>query len=394
MTIVLLLAAGWGLAGSMPAVADEPAGRAEFFEARVRPILVEHCTKCHGPRKQESGLRLDSRTGLVKGNDAGPVVAPGQPEESPLVEAVRYDGAVKMPPAGKLPDRAIADLAAWVKMGAPWPESPKSATPSSSGVPDAATIVAAARRHWAFRPVGDPRPPAVRNAAWPRDPLDRFILARLEAARLAPSPPADRRTLIRRVTFDLAGLPPTPEEVAAFEADPAPDAYVRLVDRLLASPRYGERWGRYWLDVARYADTRGYVFFQDADFHWAYTYRDYVIDSFNRDTPYDRFIVEQLAADRLPPARRPPRRPSTAGGAGVPVPGRPVHGQLPRRGRRPDRRRLPRAHEPDGHLRPLSRPQVRPDPDPRLLLALRRHGECPRADDPARVRRAAAHGRL
>ena len=278
MRVFLLLAAAWGLSGSAPILGDERGpGQAEFFEARVRPILVEHCTKCHGPRKQESGLRLDSREGLVKGNDDGPVVAPGQPEESPLVEAVRYDGAVKMPPAGKLPDRAIADLAAWVKMGAPWPESPTSPTPSSSGVPDAATIAAAARRHWAFRPVGDPTPPTVRDAAWPRDPLDRFILARLEAAGLTPSPPADRRTLIRRVTFDLVGLPPTPEEVAAFEADPSPDAYVRLVDRLLASPRYGERWGRYWLDVARYADTKGYVFFQDADFHWAYTYRDYVI---------------------------------------------------------------------------------------------------------------------
>ncbi len=299
MRMILLLALGWRMIGSVPVFGDDPFRRAEFFEARIRPILVERCIKCHGPKKQESGLRLDSREGLLKGNDAGPVVAPGRPEESPLVDAVRYGGAVKMPPAGKLPDRAIADLVAWVGMGAYWPGAAP-ASSASSGVPDAVAIAAAARRHWAFRPVRDQPPPPVRDAAWPIDPLDRFILARLEAARLSPSPPADRCTLIRRVTFDLIGLPPTPEEIAAFEADPSPDAYERLVDRLLASPRYGERWGRYWLDVARYADTKGYVFFQDSDFHWAYTYRDYVTGAFNRDTPYDRFIVEQLAADRLP----------------------------------------------------------------------------------------------
>jgi hypothetical protein len=300
---VLLIVAGWGLSGSMPARAGDASHNDEFFEARIRPILVERCVKCHGPKKQESGLRLDSRGGLLKGNDAGPVVEPGRPDESPLVEAVRYGGAVKMPPAGKLPDWEIADLAAWVQMGAPWPEA-ASASSTSSGVPEAAAIAAAARRHWAFRPVTDQPPPPVREDAWPIDPLDRFILARLDSAGLSPSPTADRRTLIRRVTFDLIGLPPTPEEVAAFEAESSPEAYAGLVDRLLASPRYGERWGRFWLDVARYADTKGYVFFQDADFHWAYTYRDYVIAAFNRDTPYDRFIVEQLAADRLPAGDR------------------------------------------------------------------------------------------
>ncbi len=167
-----------------------------------------------------------------------------------------------------------------------------------------------AKRHWAFQPVRRPNPPAVRDTAWARTPVDRFILAKLEEKGLGPSPPADRRTLIRRATFDLLGLPPTPAEVAAFEADPAPDAFARLIDRLLASPHYGERWGRYWLDVARYADTKGYVFFEEAEFPWAWTYRDYVIRAFNDDLPYDRFILEQLAADRLPP--RKDRRPLTA----------------------------------------------------------------------------------
>jgi hypothetical protein len=165
-------------------------------------------------------------------------------------------------------------------------------------------------RHWAFQPVRRPALPAVRDGAWPRTSVDRFILARLEEKGLTPSPPADRRTLIRRATFDLTGLPPTPEEVAAFEADPSPDAYERLIDRLLASPHYGERWGRFWLDVARFADTKGYVFFEEANFPWAWTYRDYVIRAFNDDLPYDRFLLEQLAADRLPPGGD--RRPLTA----------------------------------------------------------------------------------
>ncbi len=287
------------------ATADEPvrltvvsAHQAEFFEARIRPILAEHCHRCHGPKKQESGLRLDTREGLLKGSDNGPVVMPDKPEQSPLIEAIRYDSSVKMPPKAKLPRQAIDDLTAWARLGAPWPEASQASTATSAN----------AKRHWAFRQVEDLPTPSVKDVAWPRDPVDRFILARLEGRGISPSPTADRRTLIRRVTFDLIGLPPTPGEVAAFEADDSPDAYVRLIDRLLASPHYGERWGRYWLDVARYADTKGYVLFQDADFHWAYLYRDYVVSAFNRDLPYDRFILEQLAADRLPsePKTRPP----------------------------------------------------------------------------------------
>jgi hypothetical protein len=275
--------------------------QAQFFEARIRPVLVENCLKCHGPKKQKANLRLDSRDALLEGGDGGPVVKPGNPDRSPLILAVRHDGAIKMPPGRKLKAQEIDALIAWVKMGAPWP-------PGQASISKAAEK--AWKRHWAFQPVGDPAPPKVKAADWPRTSIDRFILARLEAKGLTPSAPADRRTLLRRATFDLTGLPPTPQEVTAFEADRSPGAFARVVDRLLASPHYGERWGRYWLDVARYADTKGYVFFQEADYPWAYTYRDYVIRSFNEDLPYDRFILEQLAADRLPLG--PDRRPLTA----------------------------------------------------------------------------------
>jgi hypothetical protein len=304
-----LLAAGLCLVCSLASGGDDlsapatavtkqvvPEEQAEFFEARIRPILEEHCFKCHGPRKQESGLRLDSREKVLRGSDAGPVVVPGKPDESPLIEAVRHHGATKMPPKSKLPPQAIADLTKWVQMGIPWPDSDRGS--GTSSVQNHAR--AAANRHWAFQPIKDPAPPEIKSKAWLRTSVDRFILARLEANGLSPSPYADRRTLIRRACFDLTGLPPTPEEIDAFEGDNAADSFERLVERLLASPRYGERWGRYWLDVARYADTKGYILFQDANYHWAYTYRDYVIHAFNQDLPYDRFLIEQIAADRLP----------------------------------------------------------------------------------------------
>jgi hypothetical protein len=290
------LAAGCLLSCSLTAAAADslsrpvPPGVADFFEARVRPVLAEHCWGCHGPAKQRAGLRLDSPAALLQGGDSGPAVIPGDPDDSLLVKAVRRAGDLKMPPKTPLPAAAVDALAAWVKMGAPWPQTRGAA---------AGTADEAWKRHWAFQPVKDLPPPAVKDGRWPRTTVDRFILARLEGKDLTPSPEADRRTLIRRVTFDLTGLPPTPEEVDAFVGDPYPDAYERLVERLLASPRYGERWGRYWLDVARYADTKGYVFFQESEFPWSYTYRDYVIRAFNEDLPYDRFLTEQLAADRL-----------------------------------------------------------------------------------------------
>jgi hypothetical protein len=277
-----------------PLFAAEPARpvtqeEVEFFEKSVRPILADNCFSCHGPKKQMSGLRLDSAEALHKGGDKGLVVIPGKAEQSALILAIRHSGDLKMPPKKKLAAADIDALTAWVNKGAPWPSS------SARGQSDDAW-----QKHWAFQPVRDGAVPGVKDASWARSPIDLFVLARLADKGIKPSALADRRTLIRRATFDLHGLPPTPEETAGFLADTSPDAFARVVDRLLASPRYGERWGRHWLDVARYADTKGYVFFQESEFPWAYTYRDYVIRSFNNDLPYDRFIVEQLAADRLP----------------------------------------------------------------------------------------------
>jgi hypothetical protein len=282
----------------MPGIPGNSAGAESAFERHVRPVLVEHCQGCHGAKKQMGGLRLDSRELLLKGGDNGPVVVPGKADDSRLIQAVRHAGDLKMPPKRKLPAPAIAALEAWVKVGVPWP----AARPGTSGAEEW-------KRHWAFQPVRRVSPPAVKDTGYSRNPIDRFILARLQSNELRPSPKADRRTLIRRLSFDLIGLPPAPEEVEAFVNDTRPDAYERLVDRLLASPRHGERWARYWLDVARYADTKGYVFFEEAAYPWGYTYRDYLIESFNEDRPYNRMILEQLAADQLPLGKdRRPRR--------------------------------------------------------------------------------------
>ncbi|MFN4261301.1 MAG: PSD1 and planctomycete cytochrome C domain-containing protein [Gemmataceae bacterium] len=277
----------------------------EFFEKHVRPVLAEHCWSCHGPSKQMAGLRLDTRAAVLKGSDNGPVVVVGQPDQSRLVRAVRRQGDIQMPPKGPLPASAVEAVATWTRLGLPWPDAETAATD--------APPVDAGRRHWAFQPIRNPPVPAVRDKSWPRTAVDHFILAQLEAQGLSPSPPAEPRTLIRRLYFDLIGLPPTPEDVQAFEqaARRNPQAAIEdVVDRLLASPHYGERWGRYWLDVARYADTKGYVFFEEPNYPWAYTYRDYVVRSFNDDLPYDQFILHQLAADQLPLGAD--RRPLTA----------------------------------------------------------------------------------
>ena len=281
----------------VPAPAIEPtkspAGltpeQVEFFEKKVRPVLAEQCIACHGPKKQSAGLRLDTADGMKKGADNGPVVVPGEAAKSRLVASVKRAGDFPMPPKAALPADAVAVLTQWVNMGAPYPEA--------TGV----QAVADSRKHWAFQPVKDPPLPQLRNpgAGEVRNEIDRFVLAKLEEKGLTQAPRADRRTLIRRAYFDLLGLPPTADEVEAFEKDNSPQAFEKLVDRLLASPHYGERWARYWLDVARYADTKGYVFAEDRNFPYAYTYRDYVVRSFNEDKPFDRFVIEQLAADQL-----------------------------------------------------------------------------------------------
>ena len=222
-------------------------------------------------------------------------MVPGAPGESLLVEVVQYRGVTKMPPKRKLPDTAIEALTTWVKLGATWPA--EVTTPESA---QASAILERGKHHWAFQPIHEPAIPPTKNGNWGVTPVDAFVLARLEAGHLHPSPKADRRTLIRRATFDLHGLPPTPDEVTAFEADKSPQAFENVIDRLLASPRYGERWGRYWLDVARYSDTKGYVRLKDNPLYpAAWTYRDYVVRVFNEDLPYDQFILQQLAADQL-----------------------------------------------------------------------------------------------
>jgi mono/diheme cytochrome c family protein len=267
----------------------------EFFETQIRPLLSANCFSCHGPKKQEAGLRLDSREAVLKGSENGVVVDVKNPEKSLVLQVLHYDGDVKMPPKGRLSEDAVRSIAAWIKNGLYWP-----AIAPTRASADADAIALSRKTHWSFRPVVKPAQPAVKDAGWTRTPVDRFILAALEAKGMQPSARADRRTLLRRATFDLLGLPPTPDEMAAFLNDAAPGAWERAVERLLASPRYGECWGRHWLDVARYADTKGYVFTEERRFPSAYTYRDYVIRAFNEDLPYDRFVVEQIAADRLP----------------------------------------------------------------------------------------------
>ena len=306
--LTAVLGAGIGVVGAERAALGEEKDAqqkidpkaAEFFETQVRPVLAENCYSCHGPQAQSGKLRLDGRAFLLRGGESGPSLVPGHPEKSLLLDVVRHVGKIQMPPGGKLKPEQIEALDAWVKMGAPWPGAAVADEAKAAAATGEYRISDAQRKFWAFQPVRKPAPPAVKNAAWAKTPLDRFVLAKLEAKGLKPSPAADRRTLIRRATFDMHGLPPTPEEVEAFAADKSPDAWAKVVNRLLASPRYGERWGRHWLDIARYADTKGYVFVDDRNYPHAYNYRDWVVRAFNNDLPYDQFVMQQLAADRLP----------------------------------------------------------------------------------------------
>jgi mono/diheme cytochrome c family protein len=297
------LATALAAAAASPAAADPVPAQIsptdlQFFESKIRPILVDNCYKCHSrdADKVKGGLLLDSREGLLHGGSNGPVLVLGKPDDSTLIQAIRYtDPDLQMPPKGeKLSDRQIADLTEWVRRGAPDPRALASKGSSSSA------YGGVGRQHWSFLPVKKPAVPTVKSPDWCQSPIDNFILAKLEENDLTPNAPADRRTLLRRVTFDLTGLPPTEAETQSFVSDQSPDAYAKVVDRLLASPQYGERWGRYWLDVARYSDTKGEPEKQaDPRYPHAWTYRDYVIDAFNSDKPYNNFIIEQLAADRL-----------------------------------------------------------------------------------------------
>jgi hypothetical protein len=269
----------------------------EFFESKVRPILVEHCQKCHAAdsKKIRGGLLVDSRDGLLTGGDTGPAIVPGKPDESLLIQAVRYDDElVKMPPKGKLSDDQIAILTDWVRRGAPDPRDAPSAAR-----PERKIDLAAGRQHWSFQPLSAPEPPASGETAWPKSPIDQFILAKLVENGLKPAEEANRRVLIRRAYFDLIGLPPTPEQVQAFLDDKADNAYEKVIDGLLASPHYGERWARHWLDLARFAESHGFE--HDYDRPTAYPYRDFVIEAFNSDLPYDQFVKWQLAGDEFEP---------------------------------------------------------------------------------------------
>ena len=270
-----------------------PADEKVSFEKEVAPILAANCLECHSGDKAKGKLAMTGRAALLKGGRKGPAISLDKPEESLLLLAVSHEDALKMPPKTKLPQKDIDVLTRWVKAGAPWPDGVVVVAKEKERV-----ITDEERNYWAYRPVKRPDVPAVKNKEWVRNPVDTFILAKLEAKGLAPAAPADRLALIRRATYDLTGLPPTPDEIDAFVKDKSSDAYEKLLDRLLTSPRYGEKWGRHWLDLVRYAETNGYE--RDSAKPFAWRYRDYVIKSFNDDKPFDQFIKEQLAGDELP----------------------------------------------------------------------------------------------
>jgi cytochrome c553 len=299
LPLIFLKAAGWLLiAGAASRAAEPTPEQAKFFEEKVRPVLVANCFKCHSDKEQKGDLRLDSGEAALAGGESGPVIVPGKPEESLLVEAINYK-SLEMPPTGKLGDEAIAALTEWVRLGAPWPGGHGSGVGGPALRKGKDKITDEDRAWWAFQPVREYAVPQIEGGTWSRTPIDLFLLARKSDGPVLPAQEADKRTLIRRASFDLVGLPPAIEEVEAFAADETPDAYERLVDRLLASPRFGERWARHWLDLVRYAESDGYK--ADAYRPHAWRYRDYVIRSLNADKPYDRFMAEQIAGDEIAP---------------------------------------------------------------------------------------------
>jgi hypothetical protein len=280
--------------GQQPKRPEFAAEHVEFFERDVLPILKDNCFACHGGEAEvEGAFRITSRTGIVTGGELGPAFDAENPGESELLAAINYE-SVEMPPSGKLPAGQIEVLAKWIQLGLPWSEV------NDYGVkPDEKEDTRGdGSDYWAYQRIELPELPQVGDASWVTNPIDAFILARLETVGLQPAPLADRVTLIRRAFYDLTGLPPSPKDVEQFVADDSPDAFEKIVDQLLESPQYGEHWGRHWLDVVRYAETHGYE--RDSPKPEAWRYRDYVIESFNRDKPYDQFIEEQLAGDELP----------------------------------------------------------------------------------------------
>ncbi len=299
---LVLVEIGLSASAADPVIPTKPAAPEmsanEFFERKVRPLFVEHCYSCHAKGQKKGGLSLADRAGLLAGGESGAVVSLEKPNESLLIAAVEHRGGMQMPPNGKLSAAEVAALKKWIELGAPWPES---AAAKSGGIRASGSISAEDRQFWSFQPVKDVSPPAVKNGAWPRRPLDQFVLAQLESNELSPVGEADKRTFIRRATFDLIGLPPTPDDVEAFIADESPLAHERLINRLLESPHYGERWARHWLDVARYGEDQAHTF-QARMYPNGYRYRDWVVASFNSDLPYDQFVIAQIAGDLLPEA--------------------------------------------------------------------------------------------
>jgi hypothetical protein len=289
--------------GASARAQDFSAADVQFFETKVRPVLADRCLSCHSAAKKVKGeLHLDTRAGVLRGGERGPVLELGSPEKSRLIDAIRYmNPDLQMPPKGKLSDDQIAALEKWVKLGAPWPKEAEPAGGGGAEAPAAFDVQKRKAAHWAWQPIRAVPPPAVTNSAWVADPIDQYVLAKLEAKQLTPAAPADRRALIRRAYFDIVGLPPTPEAVETFVNDASPDAFAKVVDDLLASPHYGERWGRHWLDLVRYAETYGHEF--DYPIPHASEYLYYVIRAFNADVPYDRFAMEHIAGDLLPEPR-------------------------------------------------------------------------------------------
>jgi hypothetical protein len=274
----------------------------EFFEKSVRPVLAENCFSCHGPGKQRGGLRLDHIEFVLGGGETGPALVPGEASESRILTAINYtDIDFQMPPDGKLADEAIAILTKWVALGAPWPEEP---VPADDGQSDAFDVEQRRQAHWAWQPITNPPLPDVSNSDWVADPIDRFILAQLDGAALQPAPRAGSKALVRRASYDLLGLPPSGETLDEFAADPSSDAWEAIVDSFLESPRFGERWGRHWLDLVRYADSYGHE--GDFPIELAWQYRDYVIRALNADVPYDQFVREHVAGDLLESPRMNP----------------------------------------------------------------------------------------